>query len=238
MRPIDCARFPDTVPGMGKTRTWGSVTDPRTRLGSAQRLTEETAAPIAATMSVDDFQVIVTTISAPVGTAHTLPELRRVEIAISTVEYPDPRVLRATLAHELAHIRLGVPRWERWVDGARLLAPALGAIVGVLFVAVLTAAVAHQQNLLLAQALSAAWFAAAFVPLSGLVRSRLTRRLELRCDVEAAHQIGGDGVALMEHNPQAALSWAERFGSDHPSPTARAAAIRLHADRRHCECRA
>ncbi|WP_254783390.1 M48 family metalloprotease [Curtobacterium sp. MCBA15_007] len=216
--------------------TWGSVTDPRTRLGSAQRLAEETAAPIAATMNVDDFQVIVTTISAPVGTAHTLPELRRVEVAISTVEYPDPRILRATLAHELAHIGLGVPRWERWIDGARLLAPALGAIVGVLAAAALTAAVAHPQNILLSQAMSAAAFAAAFVPLSEFLRSRLTRRLELRCDIEAAHQVGDDGLALMEYNPEGALSRVERFGSDHPPPTARAAAIRLHADRRHCEC--
>lgn len=216
----------------------GRATDRSTRLGHAQRRAEEVALLVAGEMGVEGFQVFVSASDDPPGSAHTTPEVRLIEVAISTVEYPDPRVLRGTLAHELAHIRLGVPRWERYVGASGILAAALGAAGGLLLSNLFLAiAAAPHTNVLLAQVVCAAYGAGALVWASKLVHRQLLQRLELRCDIEAAHRAGDAWLALEELDPSTELSpSALFFQSTHPSAVVRAAAIRLHARYRHCAC--
>lgn len=216
----------------------GRATNRSTRLGRAQHRAEEVALLVAGEMGVEGFQVFVSASDDPPGSAHTAPEVRLIEVAISTVEHPDPRVLRGTLAHELAHIRLGVPRWQRYVGTFGVLAAALGAagalLLGSLFLAI---AAAPHTNVLLVHVVCASFGAGAFLPASGLVHRQLLQRLELRCDIEAAHRTGDAWLALEELDPSTELSpSALFFQSTHPSADVRAAAIRLHARYRHCGC--
>ena len=224
--------------GVNDVMKSGRATDLSTRLGRAQRRAEEVAVRVAGEMGVEGFQVFVSASDDPPGSAHTTPEVRLIEVAISTVEYPDPRVLRGTLAHELAHIRLGVPRWERYVDAFGVLAAALGAAGGLLLgnLVLAIAAVPH-ANVPLAQVACAAYGAGALVLASKLVHRQLLQRLELRCDIEAAHRTGDAWLALEQLDPSYELSpSALFFQSTHPSVNVRAAAVRRHARYRHCGC--
>jgi Zn-dependent protease with chaperone function len=208
------------------------------RLARAQRSAERVARLVAADMDVDDWAIVVTADDAPIGTAYASPNERIIEVSISTVEHPDPLILRAVLAHEFAHLRLGMPRWQRFEPMSRVTAPVSGALAG-LAVGAVSVSTANLAPAKAAVVVTAAILlgALAFAFLRHLLRLRLTARYELRCDIDAAHQVGDVWLVLLPYDPSALLDPVTRFlVSDHPGAETRAAAIRHHNYRMRCGC--